>query len=37
MREAFREFIHRHRPILTEKFMEEDIEWAVKTKRSLNQ
>jgi len=37
IREALREFIHRHRPILMEKFMEEDIEWAVKTKSSLNQ
>lgn len=37
MCEALREFIHRHRPILMEKFMEEDIEWAVKTKKALNQ
>jgi hypothetical protein len=37
MREALREVIHRHRPILMEKFMEEDIEWAVNIKKALNQ
>jgi len=37
MREALREFIRHHRPMLMEKFMEEDIEWAVKIKKGLNQ
>jgi Arc/MetJ-type ribon-helix-helix transcriptional regulator len=37
MREALREFIFHHRPILVEKFMEEDIEWALKLKKALNQ
>ena len=37
MREALREFIHHHRPLLIEKFMAEDIEWAVKIKKALNQ
>ena len=37
MREALREFIFHHRPILVEKFMEEDIEWALKMKKPLNQ
>ena len=37
MREALREFIFHHRPILVEKFMEEDIEWALKMKKALNQ
>jgi Arc/MetJ-type ribon-helix-helix transcriptional regulator len=37
MREALREFIRHHRPMLMERFMEEDIEWAVKTKKALNQ
>ena len=37
MREALREFIRHHRPMLTEKFMEEDIEWAVKVKKALDQ
>jgi metal-responsive CopG/Arc/MetJ family transcriptional regulator len=29
MREALREFIRHHRPMLMEKFMEEDIEWIL--------
>jgi Arc/MetJ-type ribon-helix-helix transcriptional regulator len=37
MREALREFIYHHRPLLIEKFMEEDIEWAVNIKKALNQ
>jgi len=37
MRRVLREFIHHHRPILMEKFMEEDIEWALKIKKDLNQ
>ncbi len=37
MREALREFILHHRPMLVEKFMEEDIEWALKVKKAPNQ
>lgn len=37
MREALREFIFHRRPILVEKFMEEDIEWALKMKKAFNQ
>jgi len=37
IREALREFIRHHRPTLVEKFMEEDIEWALKIKKALNQ
>ena len=37
MREALREFIRHHRPMLMERFMEEDIEWAVNIKKALNQ
>jgi Arc/MetJ-type ribon-helix-helix transcriptional regulator len=36
MREALREFIRHHRPMLMEKYMEEDIEWALKVKRTLD-
>jgi len=36
-REALREFLRHHRPMLMEKFMEEDIEWAIRTKKALNQ
>jgi Arc/MetJ-type ribon-helix-helix transcriptional regulator len=36
MREALREFIRHHRPMLMEKYMEEDIEWALKIKRTLD-
>ena len=36
MREALREFIRHHRPMLMEKYMEEDIEWALKGKRTLD-
>jgi Arc/MetJ-type ribon-helix-helix transcriptional regulator len=34
MREALREFIHHHRPMLIEKFLEEDIEWALNKARN---
>jgi len=34
MREALREFIRSRRPMLTEKFMEEDIEWALNIRKS---
>jgi len=37
MRDALREFIYHHRPMLMEKFMEEDIEWALRVKKNLNQ
>jgi len=37
MREALREFLRHHRPMLMEKFMDEDIEWAIKIKKALNQ
>jgi len=33
MREALREFISHRRPLLSEKFMEEDIEWAMKLRK----
>jgi len=36
MREALRQFIRHHRPMLMEKHMEEDIEWALKIKRTLD-
>ena len=36
MREALREFIRHHRPMLMEKYMQEDIEWALKVKRTLD-
>ena len=36
MREALREFIRHRRPLLAEKFMEEDIEWAVKLKKTVD-
>ena len=36
MLEALRVFIRHHRPMLMEKFMEEDVEWAVKIKKALN-
>jgi Arc/MetJ-type ribon-helix-helix transcriptional regulator len=35
-REALREFIRQRRPLLSEKFMEEDIEWAVKLRKTAN-
>jgi len=35
-REALREFIRHHRLTLMEKFMEEDIEWALRTKKVHN-
>ena len=37
MREALREFIRQRRPMLTEKYMEEDIEWAEKIKKTHDQ
>lgn len=37
IREALREFIRHNRLVLMEKFMEEDIEWAIKIKKALNQ
>lgn len=37
MRDALREFIYHHRPMLMEKFMEEDIEWALRVKKNPNQ
>ncbi|MCX6658755.1 MAG: ribbon-helix-helix domain-containing protein, partial [Candidatus Bathyarchaeota archaeon] len=36
MREALRQFIRHHRPMLMEKYMQEDIEWALKVKRTLD-
>ena len=35
-REALREFIRHHHLTLMEKFMEEDIEWALKIKKAHN-
>ncbi len=35
-REALREFIHHHHLTLMEKFMEEDIEWALRIKKAHN-
>jgi len=35
-REALREFIRRHRLTLMEKFMEEDIKWALGVKKVHN-
>jgi len=37
MRMALQEFIRHHRLELMEKFMKQDIEWAVKIKKALNQ
>lgn len=34
MRVALQEFIRHHRLELMDKFMEEDIEWAIKTKKA---
>jgi len=36
MREALREFISHRRPMLSEKFMEEDIEWAMKLRKKAD-
>jgi len=35
-REALREFIRHHRLSLMEKYMDEDIEWALKMKKVHN-
>jgi Arc/MetJ-type ribon-helix-helix transcriptional regulator len=35
-REALREFIRHHRLALMEKFMEEDIKWALRMKKVHN-
>jgi hypothetical protein len=34
MRAAFQEFIRHHRLELLERFMQEDIEWALKIKKA---
>jgi len=34
MREALRDFLRHRRPMLTEKYMEEDIEWALKVSKA---